>query len=230
MRRGWVKGALGAALAVVLLLTVGTWGYINFVRSDAPERLTLDQRPESTGHGSPSRTTGAFDGTWKVAPGSQAGYRVKEVLFRQRAEAVGRTDQVRGQIDIVGSTVTAGSFSVNLASVASDEARRDNQFRGRIMDVQNHATATFRLTRPIVLPSPPAEGQQARIDGTGDLTLRGTTKNVTVPLVAERSGGSIRVAGRVPIVFQEWGIPNPSFGPAQTEDRGLLEFLLLLTR
>jgi len=51
-----------------------------------------------------------------------------------------------------------------------------------------------------------------------------------VTLLAERLGGAIRVAGNVLIVFEEWGIPNPSFGPAQTEDRGLLEFLLVLTR
>ena len=230
MRRGWVKGGVGAVLVAVALVTAGTWLYFNVVRDDAPGRLTLDQRSGSTGAGSTARPPGAFDGTWKVGAGSQAGYRVKEILFGQSAEAVGRTERVTGQIDVVGSTVRSGSFTVDLASVTSDEARRDNQFRGRIMDVQNHPTATFTLTRPVALPAAPPEGQQARVDATGDLTLRGTTKNVTVTLLAERLGGAIRVAGNVPIVFEEWGIPNPSFGPAQTEDRGVLEFLLVLTR
>lgn len=34
------------------------------------------------------------------------------------------------------------------------------------------------------------------------------------------------MAGTFHIVFEEWGIPNPSFGPADTEDNGELEFLL----
>ncbi|MDP9069875.1 MAG: YceI family protein [Actinomycetota bacterium] len=65
---------------------------------------------------------------------------------------------------------------------------------------------------------------------TGDLTLRGTTSRVTIPLTPKRSGGRIEVLGNLPIVFQEWGIPNPSFGPAQTEDRGELALLLQFER
>ena len=36
--------------------------------------------------------------------------------------------------------------------------------------------------------------------------------------------------GAIPIVFAEWGIPNPSTGPISTEDNGLLEFLLVFER
>lgn len=53
---------------------------------------------------------------------------------------------------------------------------------------------------------------------------------MTFDLEAQRSGSSIRVAGSIPVVFEEWGIPNPSFGPAETEDDGVLEFLLVLSR
>lgn len=231
MRRTWVKGAVGAALAVTVLVTVGTWVYIQFLRDDAPERFRLDERAGSSSGASAATTpAGGLEGRWRVSPGSEAGYRVKEVLFGQDAEAVGRTKDVTGEIDIVGTTVRSGSFTVAMATMVSDEARRDNQFRGRIMDVQTHPTATFRLTRPVQLPPVPPDGQKVTVDVTGDLTLRGTTKNVTIRLTAERSGGSIRIAGGLPIVFQEWGIPNPSFGPARTEDRGELEFLLLLSR
>ncbi len=65
---------------------------------------------------------------------------------------------------------------------------------------------------------------------TGRLSLRGTTKTVMFTVEAQRTGNTIRIAGTIPIVFEEWGIPNPSFGPAQTEDDGLLEFLLVLQR
>jgi polyisoprenoid-binding protein YceI len=231
MRTTWVKRAIGAALGVVVVVILGTWVYIELIRGDVPERLSLDEHGEQRSGASTATTNaGGLNGRWRVGPGSEAGYRVKEILFGQDAEAVGRTKDVTGEIDIVGTTVRSGSFSVAMATMVSDEARRDNQFRGRIMDVRSHPTATFRLTRPIEVPSVPPDGQKLTVGATGDLTLRGTTKNVTIMLTAERLGGSIRIAGSLPIVFEEWGIPNPSFGPAQTEDRGELEFLLVLSR
>lgn len=238
MRRPWTKLAVAAALGVVLLATAGTWLYINVFRGDALERLTLR---ESSGDTTASTTTAVaggdatgagdgVDGTWRVAAGSQAGYRVQEVLFGQNATAVGRTEDVTGEISIAGPRVVSGSFTVDMTNVRSDESRRDNQFRGRIMDVASHPTSTFRLTSPIEVGRLPADGQQVTVEATGELTLRGTTRSVTFDLEAQRSGSSIRVAGSIPIVFEEWGIPNPSFGPAETEDDGELEFLLVLSR
>ena len=234
MTRPWTKLAVALALGVALLATAGTWLYINVFRDDVPERLTLD---EPAGDAASSPTTAAaaavgdgFDGTWKVASGSQAGYRVDEILFGQSATAVGRTEDVTGEIEIDGTRVVTGSFTVDMTTVRSDESRRDNQFRGRIMDVASHPTSTFRLTSPIEVGRLPADGEQVTAKATGELTLRGTTKPVTFDLEAQRSGPSIRVAGTIPIVFEEWGIPNPSFGPADTEDNGVLEFLLVLSR
>jgi polyisoprenoid-binding protein YceI len=174
--------------------------------------------------------TSSVDGAWRVVSGSQAGYRVKEVLFGQSAEAVGRTSQVSGDIAISGASVTSGSFAVDMASVASNEGRRDNQFRGHIMNVSAFPAATFVLSQPIELGSLPASGQQVTVKATGDLTLHGTTKRLIVSLQAQRSGAGIRVAGSIPVVFAEWGIPDPSFGPAQTEDHGQIEFLLVFSR
>ncbi|MDP9069876.1 MAG: YceI family protein [Actinomycetota bacterium] len=97
-----------------------------------------------------------LDGTWRVTAGSRAGYRVKEVLFGQDAEALGRTDDVTGAFDVRGTSVAAGWFSVDMTTVTSDESRRDNQFRGRIMVVATYPTATSGSPNPSSSkPSPP---------------------------------------------------------------------------
>jgi polyisoprenoid-binding protein YceI len=238
MRKPWTKLAIAIPLAVALLATAGTWLYINVIREDAPGRLTLDSGDASVSSTTttaaaataPAGDAGGVEGTWRVGTGSQAGYRVDEVLFGQSATAVGRTDDVTGEIEIAGNRVVDGSFTVDMTTVQSDESRRDNQFRGRIMDVATYPTSTFELTSPIELASLPADGAEVTVEATGRLTLRGATKPVTFDLAAQRSGSSIRVAGTIPIVFAEWGIPNPSFGPADTEDHGELEFLLVLSR
>ena len=242
-----LKWIIALPLAALLLLLGGTWTYINVLRDDAPARLVLeghvtDNLPATTAGaaaaGSATTATTAattsapasLDGTWNVARGSQAGYRVDEVLFGQNVTAVGRTSNVDGALTISGTTVETAAISIDLASVESDESRRDNQYRGRIMNVSQYPTSTFKLTKAIDLGQVPADGATVTVPATGELTLRGTTRTVTVDLTAKRAGGTISVNGTIPVVFADYGIPSPSFGPASVEDHGEIEFLLTLTR
>jgi polyisoprenoid-binding protein YceI len=166
--------------------------------------------------------------TWTITPDSQVGYRVTEVLFGVDTEGVGRTNQVTGSITIEGTQVVAGEFVVDVASIESDDQRRDNQFRGRIMSTDEFPEATFTLTEPIELGTEPADGVSVDTDATGELTLRGVTNPVTFDLTAEQQNGRIGVLGAIPVVFADYSIANPSVPGITTEDEGLLEFVLVL--
>ena len=135
-----------------------------------------------------------------------------------------------GDLTLTGTTATAGSFTADLTQVSSDQGNRDRQFQGRIMDTATYPTATFKLTEPIALTSIPQDLVKVTEKATGDLTLRGKTRSVTFDVVARRNGDKIEVNGTIPITFADWGIPNPSFGPASTEDHGVLEFILVFGR
>lgn len=219
-----LKRVLLAVVAVIVLVVGGTWVYINLIRDDAPQRLTLEEReaePPAEGEDTD------LAGRWLAGEGSEAGYRVDEILFGQNATAVGRTSDVEGELVIEGTTVASTSMTVDLTTVTSDQDRRDGQFQGRIMNTAEFPTATFELTQPIEVP----EGATTlTVRVTGELTLRGTTREVTFDLSARRSGEAIEAQGSVPIVFEEWGIPNPGTGPITTEDHGELEFLVVFTR
>lgn len=228
--RHW-KRWLAIAVAILAVgLVGGPYVYIHFVEGPAPAPLSLAATPSSTsGTGS---TTGSdpasvtTDGTWKVNGDSVVGYRVKEVLFGQSNVAVGRTSQITGSISVEGTTVKSGTFTVDMTSVTSDESRRDGQFNGRIMETSTYPTATFELTQPIDLGSIPAAGEERTAQATGNLTLHGVTRTVTFTVTGRLSGSTIQVAGSIPVVFSDYNISNPSFGFAQTEDNGLLEFSL----
>lgn len=231
-----LKWIIALPVAALLLLLGGTWTYINVLRDDAPARLVLegnvsDNLPATTATTTAAATAPAsFDGTWVATTGSQAGYRVDEILFGQSVVAVGRTSNVDGAITIKGATVESAAISIDLASVESDESRRDNQFRGRIMNVAQYPTATFTLTSPIDLGTLPADGATVTVPATGELTLHGTKKTVTVNVTAKRSGGTIAVQGAIPVVFADYGIPSPSFGLAEVEDHGEIEFLVTFAK
>ena len=108
-----------------------------------------------------------------------------------------------------------------------------------IAKVKKTATITApaaKITRP-ECASPPIDFQQLPTDGstitataTGDLTLRGTTNSVTFEVEATFQNGRVGVLGKIPVVFADYGIPNPSFATIATEDNGLLEFILAFDR
>lgn len=185
--------------------------------------------------GTPTTTAGAagaseLDGTWAIGDGSQVGYRVVEVLFGQDTEGVGRTGDITGSIELAATQVSAGTFTVDMTTVESDESRRDNQFRGRLLSTDEFPTSTFTLTAPIELATVPAEGEQINATATGDLTLRDVTKSVTFDVQAVLEGDQIRIVGSTDIVFADYGIPQPDVGGVTTQDHGLLEFSLVLTK
>jgi polyisoprenoid-binding protein YceI len=155
---------------------------------------------------------------------------VSEILFGQSNIAAGRTSSVTGSVTIAGSTVNKATFTVDMTTVSSDQQRRDNQFNGRIMDTSSYPTATFTLSSPIVLSSIPAVGTQSTAQATGVLTMHGTSKSVTFIVKGQRTTTGIEVTGSIPIVFADWNIPNPTFGPVSTDDHGALEFLLVFKR
>jgi len=218
----------------MLVLAVGVVGgpfiYIHFIAAKAPAPLALTTAtPTATASSSTSSAQGV-SGTWSVTSGSQVGYRVNEILFGQSNVAAGRTSSVTGSVTIAGTTVSKASFGVDMTTVSSDQQRRDNQFNGRIMDTSSYPTATFSLSDPIVLSAIPAVGVQSSTQATGVLTMHGTSKPVTFTVKGQRTSSGIEVTGSIPIVFADWNIPNPSFGPVSTDDHGTLEFLLVLTR
>jgi polyisoprenoid-binding protein YceI len=232
-RWGWKRWVMIGVAAAALAIVAGPFVYIHFIEGKAPPPLTLSSPSASTdptGKADASKASATADGTWKVASGSLVGYRVKELLFGQSNVAAGRTGSVTGSITIRGTTVTAGRFTVDMTTVASDESRRDDQFNGRIMETATYPTSTFTLAEPIELGSIPVDGVQRTFKAKGRLMLHGVTKLVSFDVTIERTGSTFQVAGSIPITFADWNIPNPSFGPVSTEDHGVLEFRLNFAR
>ncbi len=223
---GWL---VGAAAAVVVLSVGGAFVYIHFISGPAPAPLSLRSSAPSAGASgtSAASATAVLTGSWRVTSGSIVGYRVNEVLAGQNNVAVGRTSDITGSLTIAGDSVTTASFTVQMATVKSDESERDVQFNGRIMDTSAYPTGTLTLTKPISLAPLPAAGVIRAYHATGRLTLHGETRAVTFALQAERTGDLIEVSGSIPIVFAGWGIENPSFPPfVTTQNHGELEFLV----
>ena len=256
-RRRWPWFVGGAVVLVLVGLVAGPFIYIHFIQADPKAKLTFENADKAaastttpttaaasaatssaatSGVAASSVTTAAsspstgVDGTWTATDASELGYRVREVLFGQSTEAVGRTNSVEGQLTISGTTVSSASFTVQVATIKSDESGRDQLFRRRIMSTFQFPTSTFKLTEPVDFGSIPADKVEINAQATGELTLRGVTKSVAFPITARRNGANLEVSGSIPIVFADYSIPNPSHPGISTEDNGVLEFLLVFAQ
>jgi polyisoprenoid-binding protein YceI len=232
VKRRW-KWLIGGVAILVVLGVAGPFVYIHFIEGPAPAKLSLPgsgtRTTTSTSAGT-STASGEVNGTYHVGSGSEAGYRVSEVLVGQHATAVGRTSKIWGSITIANDEVTSGSFTVDMASVVSDQSQRNAQFDGRIMDVTRYPTATLTLTAPIALGTVPSVGAKATYTASGTLDMHGVSRAVTFSLTAERTAGGIYALADLPIAFSQWDIANPSLGGfVTTADSGTLEVLVYLT-
>lgn len=172
----------------------------------------------------------ALDGTWTLADGSEAGYRVDEVLNGTDVTVTGRTDEVSGSLTVEDLTITAAEFTVDVASIETDSPRRDAYFRDTALRADEHPTATFRLTEPVTAAGAPGSGETVSQEFVGELTIAGTTRTVTLTAEARTDGSSADIAGRIPISFADFGVEAPDLGFVSVEPDGFVEFRLVAER
>ena len=224
-----------AIVLIVVLAVLGVGGFgawYLWIREETPE-LTL---PRQEG---PQQSTAAGDlaGTWQPASESVAGYRVKEKLasLPAQSDAVGRTNAVTGTVTLAADntnlTATAANLEVDVTTLKSDQDRRDNAIRTRGLQTGQFPKATFTLTTPVAVPPAALEGGRATVQVTGDLTLHGQTKPVTIPTDVQLNQGRVELDGEYTFPFTDFGMDPPNVGGlVSVEPDATLEFTLVLAK
>jgi polyisoprenoid-binding protein YceI len=228
---------IAAVVAGALALGVGGVGvlYVVVFAGASPAKLALSSStPSASGStATPASTPGP--GTWTIASGSLAGYRVREQLASLPApsDAVGRTSAITGGFTLTqsasGYSVTAAAFTVDVSTLTSDQSRRDQRIHSQGLESDRYPTATFQLSTPIALPATAAAGQTLKVSATGALTIHGVTKTVTIPIDARLSGSQIELVGSITFPFSDFGMTPPSIGGfVSVQPNATLEFQLNL--
>jgi polyisoprenoid-binding protein YceI len=227
-----IKIVIGAALVVVLVGGASVWYFV--LRDTAEKTASID----AIGDGN-TKITGpaksSADGKWKVQQDSSvfAGYRIQELFASAtiKKTATGHSPDVSGTMTVAGTTVSDVEVKVNTTKLKSDEDRRDAQIQKRGIATSDFPEATFKLTKPITLPSAPKVDEEVKVTATGELTMHGVTKPIDVPLTAKWKGSSIVVATvgeGVPITLADYKIEQVEVpGFVKVDDHGTLELQLL---
>jgi polyisoprenoid-binding protein YceI len=146
---------------------------------------------------------------WQIdASHSSVEFAVKHMMF---TTVRGRFKDVKGTITVDESDPNNSRVDVEIgaASIDTGSADRDAHLRSAdFLDVENHPTITFRSKR--IEGAAKKEGDKFQL--TGDLTIRGTTMEVTLDCEYEGTGkdpwGGTRAGSRATgrIDRRDWGL------------------------
>ncbi len=146
--------------------------------------------------------------------GSKARYRVRERLLGRELDndAVGETSAITGSIalDKSGAVVRGVSgFDVNMTGLTSDETRRDNYVRTRLLVTDSFPTTKLAVTGVRGLPSPlPANGR-VQFQLLGDLTVKGVTRPTTWNVTATVAGDQLTGTAATAFTFERFQLTQP---------------------
>jgi polyisoprenoid-binding protein YceI len=217
------------AAAIVVLLAVGGAVAWYVFGEDAPDKPTLSDKTNAG-----VATNADPSGTWRVAPGKDVfvGYRIKELFGGStiKRDAVGRTPDVTGSITIDDGVVTKADVRADVTALDSKRAARDSYLRSNALETTEFPQASFVLTEPLELRTRVRAGDDVEVRATGDLTLHGTEKRMTLTLQARFDGDTIEVVGTAPVVLADYGIDAPDTAVARVDDNGSLELRLVFDR
>jgi polyisoprenoid-binding protein YceI len=123
----------------------------------------------------PAVGPGAATGTWAVDKAhSEVGFQVRHLMARVRGSFTDFDGAVT--VDAARPEASSVSFMVKTASVSTNEPKRDEHLRSAdFFDAAKFPEIRF-VSRSF------KKAGENRYDVTGDLTLRGVTKQVTLPV------------------------------------------------
>jgi polyisoprenoid-binding protein YceI len=153
--------------------------------------------------------------TCVMTPGqNSASYKVREQLARLSfpTDAVGKTDQVSGQIVIAkDGTVDTGSskFTVDLTSLQTDSSMRDNFVRRAVLQTDQYPQAVFVPKQVSGLPTPLPPTGDVSFKLSGDLTLHGVTKPVTWDVSGTANSGTANGTATTSFKFEDFNMQQP---------------------
>lgn len=163
-----------------------------------------------------------------VADQSEARYVAEEELAEVGATtAIGKTQAIAGTIgfDDAGLPLACSRIDVDMRTLVSDQARRDNYLYNNTLEAEKFPLATFVLLDVEGLDAPLADGETKDITLIGNLTLRDTTRVVAWEAEASQDGDNLVVNAGTNFDMQDFGITPPSVPVVLSLDENLrLEF------
>lgn len=146
---------------------------------------------------------------------------------------VGKTNAIEGEFVVSTDGAPSGQVTrmrVDLRTLTTDSARRDNAIRERWLESNTYPYADFVSTNALNLPASYQDGQEVTFALVGDMTIRGVTKSVTWNVTGARNGTVVTGKASTVINMSDFGITPPNIANMiKVEDAVTLEVAFVAT-
>ena len=200
--------AAGIAAATILAACGG---------APAQSTTSATATPTATTTATAATTTSAVSaGAWTVTDKSKATIRVREQLVGVSlpSDAVLTATGAAGSFDLHadGTFTSASKITFAMTTLSSDQRDRDNFIKNDTLQVRQFPTAEFVPTKTDGLTLPLATNGTFTFTLTGNMTIRGKTKEVTFDVTAKRDGGDLTATATANPTwkFGDFGMTAPS--------------------
>jgi len=147
--------------------------------------------------------------TYQIAPGSK---NVVEFHAEDTYDSFdGRTNKVTGAITADPSHPSAATVevSVDMASLDTANSLRNREMARAYLDTKEHPTAKFKSVS-VIAPDAIGPNQPADIKVTGDFTLHGVSRRMTIPVrVVLIPDGRVHATSTFTVHMPDFGISVP---------------------
>ena len=163
---------------------------------------------------------------------SEAWYLADEKLARlpTGSTAKGTTNKVTGEFHLTEDGLNpskATTFTVDLASITSDNSRRDERMRGAL-ETSKYPSTNFTATNITGLPAEFGSADTI-LQLTGTLDLHGVQKSVPWELKVKRDGDILSVLGTTTFNYADFNITRPEIaGVVSVEEDVTLQVQLFI--
>ena len=139
-----------------------------------------------------------------------------------------------GDISLKGNEIVAGKFTIDIKSLKNLDMEEGSEYYNKLVghlmsgdffDAENHPEATFEITGASIYnqasldadkaeyetDNKPASLSEVMVENpthfiSGNLTMRGTTKNITFPAAVSIENGVVKAKANFNIDRTEWGL------------------------
>src|SRR5207245_2528873 len=128
-------------------------------------------------------------------------------------DAIGTTHSVQGNFKIrtgASPLVAALNITVDLRTLQTDAARRDNYVRQNALQTDTYPYATFVSVSTQGLPANYSDGQTVHFQLVGNLTMHGKTNKEVFDVQGKVVGNTITGTATSTIYMTDFGIQPPN--------------------
>ena len=119
--------------------------------------------------------------------------------------------------------LTGGTVTIDMNSTWADDDKLTKHLKSAdFFDVANHPESIFSLTSY-------GELGDEKYELSGDLKMRGVTKNITFPASATKDGENFKVTAEFDINRKDWGIEYPGKKDDLIRDEVVMKLNLVIT-